>query len=180
MFFQHLIRVPEMMKDKSLEDRLYEIVLRHTVVGGYPDCRAVARDAYALAMADADAIKNQASSESALMQMERTVWIGGSCETEHLDMDAWIKAAEQEDFENLDHLLKHDLVVTSDDDQRLLADVWRSASYDLEIEPNMHEDSPSDMVTYHWGEGERLALRRVVQMLRPEALAADPLQGSLL
>lgn len=163
------------MDDKTLEERLYAIVLSHTVVGGYPDCRAIARDAYALAMQDAGMDMRPTSTGQALMRMERTVWIGGSREEEALDLDAWIVNAGNDDLE---HLLKRDLSVTNAQDQQRLAEVWRDASYDMDMEPDMH-DSRGETVTYHWGEGERLALNQAVKTLRPQQLEPDPTQGNL-
>lgn len=154
-----------MKADPKLDSRLREIVLRHVVVGGHPDAMAIAREAYALDRAPG-------------MTLERTVWRGDASREESLEIDRWIRNAPDDVMERL---LGDVLNVTSEDGQALLTRVWNDANDDLDgLLDGRVRGSGDDMPTYHWGEGERKALRRAIAHLRPGYLDADPGQGSLL
>lgn len=149
----------------DLDARLREIVLRHTVVGGYPDTMAIARDCYALDRMEP-------------MVLERTVWRGDVSRDETQDIEDWIRTAPDDEMRRL---LSDDLSVTSEADQALLARVWNDANDDLDgLLGGRLMGSREDRPTYHWGDGERRAFRKAVARLRPGYLDADPGQGSLL
>jgi hypothetical protein len=155
------------MQDGEPDPRLREIIVRHTVVGGYPDTMAIARDAYALALSDAATTR--------AMTLERTVWNGSSKEDETVSMEAWIGHAPHA---ALDMLLTERLRMEHEADQSYLAEIWRDCATANGDRADMRETA--DLVTYHWREGDRLALKAAVARLRPNHLKPDPNQGSLL
>lgn len=154
----------------DLDARLRAIVIHHTVLGGYPDTMAIARDAYALAQADAAPM-----AAAPLMQMERTVWQGPSKEDEFQPMDAWIAEAPHAD---LDRLLTVDIRMDSAADQQFLMEMWSDFAAADGRRGDMLETA--DLVTYHWRDADRIALRRAVETLRSDHLEPDPNQGTLL
>jgi len=107
-------------------------------------------------------------------EMERTVWYGGSSGDERQRLDAWARTAPSQE---LDRLLSE--VLDRDDvaGQAFLAQVWDDCAHAEGRRAEMHE--ASDGVTYHWGEGERIELRRALRRLRPEQIEAADGQGAL-
>ena len=156
-----------MTLDAELDPRLREIVIRHTVLGGYHDTMAIARDAYALAIA--------AAAPQPLMTLERTVWHGSTKMEGTMAMDGWIAEASHV---ALEMLLSDRLRMDHEADQSYLAELWQDCAAANGKRADMHEDA--DLVTYHWREGDRLALKAAVTRLRPDHLKPDPNQGSLL
>lgn len=153
---------------ETLDERLRAIVVSHTVVGGYPDTMGIARAAYELG-------RTWSEAPASAMSMERTVWHGSVKKEETQSMDAWIPRASVAD---LDRLTRDDLVVTDADHQTFLAGIWSDCAFCAGQRVAFDEDNQT--VTYHWQEGERIALRRALKTLRPEHLAPEPGQGSLL
>ena len=153
------------MADADITARLRAIVLRHTVVGGYPDTMAIARDAYAL-----DRVEP--------MTLERTVWRGDVSREETQELEDWIATARDEE---LQRLLTGDFPATDEEGQAFLAIVWNDADDDhAGLLDGRQMSSREDRPTYHWGDGERRAFRRAVERLRPGYLDPHPGQGSLL
>lgn len=159
------------MGDRELDARLRRIVIAHTVVGGHPDTMAIARDAYALAKADAREADGNVT-------MERTVWRGSSGEDEAVPMDAWIAQASHD---RLSWLLDE-----AADADRLdaatcaaLADTWRESARAAGVATDDHEGDPRVAVSFHWDHGDARRLRAAVARLRPDHLQPDPSQGSM-
>ena len=149
-----------------LARRLKEVVLRHTVVGGYPDTMAIARDAYALARAD--------MARNGVMHLERTAWSGDAHRTERRDMEAWLEEA---DAAAVTALLDEALDPSSPEGRATMALLWAACAKANGSEVGIDDQEDA---TYHWGEGERIALRRTLSRLRPELVEPDPAQMALL
>jgi len=108
------------------------------------------------------------------LEMERTVWYGSTSEDDRQSMETWMTTAPADELERLanDVLDREDAA-----GQAFLAQVWDDCAHAQGRRADMHE--ASDGVTYHWGEGERIGLRRALRRLRPDQIDAADGQGAL-
>lgn len=148
----------------DLEERLRAVVTAHVVVGGYPDTMGIAREAYRMARRD--------MARHGVMFMERTAWRGGVPHAERRDLETWIEQATRTE---MDVLLDDAIEIVDDETQRRLGVIWEAAT-----RANGMTEEPDEYATHHWGEADRIALRRALARLRPDVTDPDPDQGSLL
>lgn len=148
----------------DLDERLRAVVTAHVVIGGYPDTMGIAREAYRMARRD--------MARHGVMFIERTTWRDGMPHAERRDLEAWLEQATQADMAVL---LDDAIEIVDDETQHRLGAIWDAAT-----RANGMTEEPGEYATHHWGEVDRIALRRTLARLRPDIADPDPDQGSLL